>query len=273
MNQSVLIWTKNVVASLLGKCEGIIIRTLDYGESARILTIYSKELGKVSVMARGVRKQQSKFAGAAQLFNHGYFLFHIGSGMGTLQQAEVINGFRHIREDIFRTSYVTYMAELLDRAIEEKQASSSLYALFLGLLNYIDEGYDEEVLVNIFEVKMLSHLGITPELNRCVNCGATEGHFAFSIQEGGLICHHCVSEDRYVMPVSVTVIKLLRLFQHIDIRRLGEVTISPDTKLELRTLINIYYDRNSGLQLKSKKFLEQVNSLRDALSPTASPSD
>ncbi len=255
------------MASLLAKCEGVIIRSIDYGESAKILTIYSKELGKVTVMARGARKQQSKFAGASQLFNYGFFLFHIGNGMGTLQQAEVMNGFRHIREDIFKTSYVTYMAELLERATEEKQASSSLFALFSGLLNYIDEGYDEEVLVNIFEVKILSLLGITPELNRCVNCGVTEGHFAFSIQEGGLICQRCAYEDKYVMPVSVTVIKLLRLFQHIDISRLGEITLSPDTKKELRTLIDVYYERNSGLLLKSKKFLEQVSSLRDVLKP------
>ena len=90
---------------MIGKCEGIVIRTVDYGESAKIVTVYTKEIGKITLMARGAKKPLSKLTGITQMFHHGIYLFHAGSGMGTLQQGESIRRYRKIHEDIFLTAY------------------------------------------------------------------------------------------------------------------------------------------------------------------------
>lgn len=247
---------------MIGKCEGIVIRTVDYGESAKIVTVYTKEIGKVTLMARGAKKPLSKLTGITQMFHHGIYLFHAGSGMGTLQQGESIRRYRKIHEDIFLTAYTTFMAELLDRVTEEKQKNGPLFELFERLLQYLNDGYDPEIILNIFELKMLSILGIGPELNRCVSCGESEGTFFFSTQEGGLICHRCVEQDRYALTISPNAAKIMRLLYLVDANRLGNISISEQTKQEIRVLIDQYYDKNSGLHLKSKKFLQQMESMK-----------
>ena len=83
------------------KVEGIVIRTTDYGETNKIVTIYSREFGKVSAMARGAKKPKSRLAAISQLMTHGHFLIQMGSGLGTLQQGEIISSMKEIREDIF----------------------------------------------------------------------------------------------------------------------------------------------------------------------------
>lgn len=247
---------------LIGKCEGIVIRNVDFGETSKIVTIYTRELGKITLMARGSKKPLSKLTGITQLFQHGFFLFHAGSGMGTLQQGESIRFYRYILEDIYLTAYVTYMAELLDRSTEEKQKNTYLFDLFEKLLQYLNDGYDAEIILNIFELKILSILGIAPELGRCICCGECEGNFKFSTKEGGLICHRCNEQDDYALSISTNAAKIMRMLSLIEINRLGNISISEHTKLEMRELIDHYFEKNSGLHLRSKKFLKQMESMK-----------
>ena len=103
----------------VSKVEGIVIRTTDYGETNKIVTIFSRELGKVSAMARG-QKPKSRLASVSQLMTHGHFLIQMGSGLGTLQQGEIISTMKEIREDIFLTAYASFIVELTDKATEDK---------------------------------------------------------------------------------------------------------------------------------------------------------
>ncbi|TKI95195.1 DNA repair protein RecO, partial [Bacillus wiedmannii] len=103
------------------KVEGIVIRTTDYGETNKIVTIFSRELGKVSAMARGAKKPKSRLASVSQLMTHGNFLIQMGSGLGTLQQGEIISTMKEIREDIFLTAYASFIVELTDKATEDKK--------------------------------------------------------------------------------------------------------------------------------------------------------
>jgi DNA repair protein RecO (recombination protein O) len=254
-----------MVAVLLQKCEGIVIRRTDYGESNKIITIYTRESGKIGVMARGANKPNSRLSAATQLFLYGYFLVQTSSGLGTLQQAETVNSMRSIREDIFSTAYASYIVELLDKSVEDKKANPYLFELLFQTLNYINEGYDAEVLKFIFEMKMLQVNGVGPTLDQCAVCGHTEGEFAFSIREGGFLCHRCFGKDPYHFKISPAAVKLLRLFYYFDLSRLGSISVKPETKKELEQVIDAYFEEYSGLQLKSKKFLKQLDQMKDML--------
>ncbi|MBM7650004.1 DNA repair protein RecO (recombination protein O) [Bacillus ectoiniformans] len=247
---------------MLQKCEGIVIRTANYGETNKIVTMFTKEKGKIAVMARGAKKPNSRLSSITQPFTHGYFLIQSGSGLGTLQQGEMVSSMRHIREDLIVTSYAAYIVELLDKSTEEKEAYPSLFHFLQQTLHYLNEGYDAEILTNIFEMKMLHLIGLRPELSCCVNCGSKEGRFAFSIRENGLLCHRCFEMDPYMLPLSQSAIKLLRLFYFFDLDRLGNITVKPETKKELRAAIHMYYDEYSGLYLKSRRFLEQMEKIQ-----------
>ncbi|GER66931.1 DNA repair protein RecO [Weizmannia acidilactici] len=249
------------------KCEGIVIKNTDYGESNKILHIYTREFGKLSVMARGAKKPNSRLAAVSQIFTYGNFLFQPSRGLGTLQQGEIVSSMRYIREDIFKTAYAVYVIELLDKAVEDKKKNPFLFELLLRTLEYIDEGYDTEIITNIFEMKMLNVLGLYPSMDKCAVCGSRAGAFAFSIRENGLLCDRCFGRDPYRLPLSQPSIRLLRIFYFLDINRLGTISVKESTKKELRQAISMYYDEYSGLHLKSKRFLSQMEELKKGLKP------
>lgn len=250
---------------MLQKCEGIVIRTTDYGETNKIVTLFTREWGKIGVMARGAKKPNSRLSSITQLFTHGYFLVQRGSGLGSLQQGEIATSLRAIGEDIFLTAYASYIVELTDKCTEEKKPNPFHFELLLQTLNYMNEGYDPDILMNIYEMKMLNVMGLYPVLNQCSVCGNTDGHFSFSIREGGFICHRCVEKDPYHMKLSPAAVKLLRLFYYFDLSRLGNISVKPETKAELKSVINTYYDEYSGLHLKTKKFLQSMDHFRNLL--------
>lgn len=250
---------------MLEKCEGIVIRNTDYGETNKIVNLYTREWGKVGVMARGAKKTNSRLTAITQPFTYGYFLIQRGRGLGALQQGEMISSMRSIREDLFLTAYASYVIDLTDKCTEEKRPNPFLFELLLQTLQYMNEGYDLDILVNIYEMKMLNLLGLYPILDRCAHCGTAEGTFSFSIREGGLLCQRCSAMDRYHFNVSQATVRLLRLFYLLDLSRLGNISVKEETKAELKMVINAYYDEYSGLHLKTKKFLNQLGSFKDKL--------
>ncbi|MDR6122325.1 DNA repair protein RecO [Neobacillus drentensis] len=250
---------------MLQKCEGIVIRTTDYGETNKIITIFTREWGKIGVMARGAKKPNSRLSSVTQLFTHGYFLVQRGSGLGSLQQGEIATSLRSIGEDIFLTAYASYIVELTDKCTDEKKPNPFHFELLLQTLNYMNEGYEPDILMNIYEMKMLNVMGLYPVLNQCSVCGSTDGHFSFSIREGGFICHRCLEKDRYHYKLSPATVKLLRLFYYFDLSRLGNISVKAETKAELKNVIDAYYEEYSGLHLKTKKFLNSMDQFRNLL--------
>jgi DNA repair protein RecO (recombination protein O) len=250
---------------MLQKCEGIVIRTTDYGETNKIVTIYTREWGKIGVMARGAKKPNSRLSSITQLFTHGYFLISRGSGLGSLQQGEIATSLRSIGEDIFLTAYASYIVELTDKCTEEKKPNPFHFELLSQTLNYMNEGFEPDILMNIYEMKMLNVMGLYPILNQCSVCGSTDGFFSFSIREGGFICHRCLDKDPYHFKLTPAAVKLLRLFYYFDLSRLGNISVKEETKAELKNVITSYYEEYSGLHLKTKKFLNSMDKFRNLL--------
>ncbi|NPC93351.1 DNA repair protein RecO [Bacillus sp. WMMC1349] len=250
---------------MLTKCEGIVLRTNDYGESNKIITILTREHGKIGLLARGAKKPNSRLSAISQPFLYASFLFRKSSGLGTLEQGEMIESMRHIREDLFLTAHAAYIAELIDKGTEEKKPNPFLFELFLQSLQRLNEGTDPDIITNLIEVKMLGVIGLYPEFDECVYCKSKEGTFHFSIRENGFICHRCFAKDPYRVPLSPPAVRLLRLFYYFDLARLGNVSVKKETKEELKRVIRLYYDEYSGIFLKSRRFIEQMDNMKDML--------
>lgn len=250
---------------MLVKCEGIVIRSNDYGESNKIVTLLTRELGKIAVMARGAKKSNSRLSSISQPFIYANFLFQKSSGMGMLQQAEMIDSMRGIREDLFKTAYASYISEVMDKGTEEKKPNPFQFELFLQSLKKINDEYDPDVITHIVEMKMLSVMGLYPELNQCVHCKSKEGTFHFSIRDNGFICHRCFHKDPYNVPISQAAVRLLRLFYYFDLGRLGEISLKPETKKEIKTVLDLYYEEYTGIFFKSKRFIDQMGEMKKLL--------
>lgn len=245
--------------ALLEKIEGIVIRTRDYGETHKIVTLMTREKGKIGVMARGAKKPKSRMSSVTQPFIHGMYLLQIGSGLGSMSQGEMISSLRSIREDIIKTAYASYLAELTDKLVDEKQPDPFIYEQFLQTLTWMNEGKDAEILSLMYELKLFKKAGFAPIVDRCVNCGKEDGPFNFSILEGGFLCFRCKHRDQDAFGLSETLARLLRLFLHMDVRRLGQISMKDENKKLLRQIIDEYYDRYGGYFIKSKKFLKQLD--------------
>lgn len=256
---------------MLNKWEGIVIRSIPYGESNSIVTLFTKEVGKITAMARGAKKPRSRLAAVTQLFTYGLFLIRKGRGMGTLEQGEAIDSMRHIREDLEATAYTSYIVELVDRLTEDTERIYGIYDLLYEALHAINEQYDPEAISLFVEWKMLPVGGIHPTLHECTICHATEGEFAFSFREIGFLCHRCFHSDPYAVRITPNQLKLIRTFYTVPISRVGGLTLKKETKQFMKKIVRTVYDEQVGIRLKARSFLDQLEATPELLPKKETP--
>ncbi|TDF96726.1 DNA repair protein RecO [Paenibacillus piri] len=241
------------------RVQGIVIRSMDYGEGNKIITLFTREMGKAAVIVRGAKKVKSRFSSVAQLFTCGDYLFFKSGQLGTLNHAEIVESHHHIREDLHMAAYASYMAELTDRMLGDQEASAFLYEQLAAALHGLETGKDMQIISHIYEMKIWMLAGYQPELEECVSCRNAEGDMSFSAALGGILCSRCRAKDQQALPLSAGLLKLLRLFAQMDIRRLGQIDVKPETKESLKRLMRGYFDTHVGLALKSRHFLDQMD--------------
>lgn len=246
------------MGKLISKLEGIVLKTKDYGESNKIVTIMTRDAGKIAAMARGAKKPRSRLAAITQPFMHGIFVIQRTSGMGTLQQGEHIDSMRHIQTDIIRAAYASYIVEMVDRLIEEGRPDPFAFEVLLQALNAIEEEYDPEAIALFVDWKLLPYSGVQPILHQCAACGAVEGEFAFSFSQGGFLCHRCYHLDQYIIRLTPTQLKLIRMFATVPIENIGKLELKRETKQFIKKIVTTIYEEQTGMRLKSRSFIEQL---------------
>ena len=243
---------------MIKKIEGIIVSEVDYKESSKIINIFSPEMGVIGVLARGTKKIKSNLSGVTSKLTYGYFhIQYKENGLSTLMEVDIINGFKNIRRSIDKISYASYLLEL-SSMVYKHGSDINIYNLLIASLKKIDEGYDYEVITNILELKLLDYLGIKPVIDSCVNCGSKVDIVTISSYKGGYLCKNCAHDE---VIVNIKTIKLLRMFYYVDIDKISKLDISDNIKKELNRFIDDYYDRYSGLYLKSKMFLKNLQNI------------
>ncbi|MUG64610.1 MULTISPECIES: DNA repair protein RecO [Paenibacillus] len=247
---------------MLYRAEGIVIRSMDYGEGNKIITLCTEKWGKVGVLVRGAKKVKSRHAALTQLFTYGeYVFFRNGTGLGTLNAGEIIESHHSLREDLIKAAYASYACELLDRVLQDEETGAFWFHQLKACLMSLEEGKDPQVISNLYEMKILQTAGYGPELEVCVSCGQSrpDEDMLLSPHLGGVLCRHCKHLDPPAMNISVRTLGLLRLFARLDLRRLGNVDVKDSTKTELKQAMRALMDAQLGLRLKSRNFLDQLD--------------
>ncbi|ASK63161.1 DNA repair protein RecO [Virgibacillus phasianinus] len=247
---------------MLEKIEGIVIKTQDYGETHKIITIFSKKIGKFSALARGAKKTKSRMAAVTQPFIHGEFFVYINKGLSTIQQGEVIHSNRAIREDIIKTAFTAYIVELTDKLMESGEPDYFIYDQLMQTISWISEHEFAEIPIMMYELKLYKKGGFVPTVDKCVNCNRYVDLRSFSIAEGGLLCSQCTSIDPSAISLPQSVAKLLRIFLEVGIEQVGTIKMKERNIQLLRNLLDAYYDQYGGYFLKSKRFLKQMDQLK-----------
>lgn len=172
---------------------GVVLRTLRLGEADRIVTLMTEQHGKVRAVAKGVRRTGSKFGSRLEPLSHVALLGWQGRGdLDIVNQAEVIDTFRPVREDLDRMTAAMSLLEVVDQVGQERHANPRLYSMLVGALGALSETYSS-MIAPAFFLKVLALEGSEPVLDACVSCGeeAPDLLVAFDLTQGGVLCRSC----------------------------------------------------------------------------------
>jgi DNA repair protein RecO (recombination protein O) len=195
--------------------QGVILRTYRLGEADRIVVIATHTRGKVRAVAKGVRKTKSRFGGRLEPVSHVALQLYEGRELDIVTQAEVIDHFRAIREDLDRLTRATTLLEAVDQVAQEDEANPRLYTMLVGALRSL-AAHDSPLLVPAFFWKLLALEGAQPILDACASCGADDTDLvAFELADGGTLCRSC----RRGMPISPDALALVRRIFGGDLAR------------------------------------------------------
>jgi DNA repair protein RecO (recombination protein O) len=191
---------------MLYRDQGVVLRTFRLGEADRIVVLVTEGHGKVRAVVKGVRKTKSRFGSRLEPVSHVALLMYQGRGeLEVVNQAETLDHFRAVREDLDRLSKATSMLEVVDQVAQEREPVPALYRMLVGALRQL-AARDSPLIVPAFFWKLLALEGLSPVLDRCATCGATEDLVAFDVDEGGVLCR----SDRQGVPISMDAIEIIR---------------------------------------------------------------
>lgn len=244
----------------LYRSEAIVLRRRDFGEADRLLTLFTPGYGKIRAIAKGARKPQSRKTGHVESFMRSKILFARGRNLDLITQAELVEAYRPLREDLVRVTYASHIVELLDRFTAENDAHPELYRLLSGALGWLAETNDLLLTTRYYEMRLLSLVGFQPQLFQCVNCGTIiepEDQF-FSADLGGVLCPNCLEADGKKEPLSLGALKMLRYLQTRAYSTVALLRVRRPLHAELETIMHHYLQHHLERRLHSAGFLKRL---------------
>jgi DNA repair protein RecO (recombination protein O) len=195
-----------------------------------------------------------------ELFMRTQFLFAKGRNLDIVTQAEMIESYAALREDLVRTTYASYAVELLDRFTPEEDPHRGIYNLLVDALGWFASGGDIMLAARFYELRLLALTGFQPQFFRCVSCNAPieEQDQSFSAELGGLLCPDCQDADRRAQPVTAVAVKVLRYLQTRPWDTVRVLKLKRSLHGELEAVMHHYLTYTLERNLKSVDFLHRL---------------
>lgn len=256
--------------------EGIVLRRIDYGEADRILTIFTRQRGKIRAIAKGSRKTTSRLAGYIELLNRTQFQFATGRELDIVTQGETRERFERLRDHLWHATAGYYIAEALDRSLDDRQEQVPIYALARDTLRRLDDdaaawlanpdpanraGPEARgwAALRYFELNLLDRLGYRPAFHACATCETPlqpVEENGFNAELGGAVCPTCSRYAQRRLPLLT--LKVLRLIQTTEWAALPVMRLEARTRHDvegiLQQILTLHLDRT----LRSWNYLHQA---------------
>ncbi len=246
------------------RAQAVVLGHFEYGEADRILKLFSLERGKISAIAKGVRKISSRKAGHLEPFSHVNLFLAKGRDLDIITQAETINPMIGLREDLGLVALASYVVEVLDRFTYEEGPNPSLFRLLTQTLNRLEAGLNKETVIRYYEMRLLDLLGYRPQLFECIDCGAAieaQDQF-FSPLGGGIACPKCGRSRSEAWSIDQDVLRYLRHFQRSDWKTVSELVIPEKIQAGMTSLIESYFTYLLERKLNTPEFYRKVRGLK-----------
>jgi len=226
----------HAMASRTYRAEAIVLKTLDFGEADRILTLLTRHFGKVRVVAKGVRRSTSRLAGHAEPLSHATFQLARGRELDVLTGAEGRATYRSLREDLVRIAAGWYVAELADRFTVDRSPAAPVFDLVETALRHLEAEYPPRLVCRWFDLHLLDRSGFRPELSCCAGCRralAAEAHH-WNPDAGGVLCADCAGAPGvYGAPLSLRALKSFRYLLASDFAGAAKLRVDRPLAAEL----------------------------------------
>jgi len=241
-------------------CEALTLKKSTLGEADLLITLFTRDQGKVRAVAKGARRSTSNLVGHLEPLTQGRFSMSHGKTLDYINQVQTTESFAGIKGDLGAVTKALYVAELVDGFGAEADPNPDLFTLAVDTLHAIQQQPDSEWPLRFFEMHLLAVSGLMPELYRCVECSKTlsPGEHRFSPSEGGTLCPLCQPEKAYVRPLSLRALKVLRLIHRgpmADVLSLRvDDTLADELKFLTGGTVSYWLER----EIRSKSFLDQL---------------
>lgn len=228
------------------RTQGFILKKTDQGEADRIFTIYTKDFGKLEILARAERKTKSKLKGGLELFYLSEIEFIQGKTHKTLTDAILIENFLNLRKDLERLSIAYKVLEVLDNLIKGQEADEKIWNLLNEIFNKLNnlkiENCKLKIIYYYFLWNLLSILGYQPEVYNCPLClkKLTPEELYWSPKEGGVNCQSCFRKTKSGEKIESEIIKILRIILEKNWQTLSKLKIEPNYLKSLNSIAESY---------------------------------
>jgi DNA repair protein RecO (recombination protein O) len=255
-----------MIARVPQKTEAIVLRLLDYGESDRIVTFCTPELGKLKGIAKGARRSRKRFANALEPFSRLEIQFSQRGAdrLALIEGAQVLCHYPAIRADLEKTLMASYLIDLADQFALEGKGHETLFDLVAGFLSLFESEPAPETLLRFYEIRLLKLAGYDPALEACLGCRApvaSGGAYHFHLAAGGLYCSQCRPAGADTLPVSLGTIRTLQLCRDLEMDHYSRLVWSDTVALEGRRLLARFLRHILGKELKSVQVLNEIRKL------------
>ncbi len=244
------------------KTEGVVLRHTDWGEADRILVLFTKEGGKQRAIAKGIRRLHSRKSGHLEPFTRVALILAKGRDLWIVTQAEALDLFSELGNDLIRTAHAAFVIELVDRFIPEDGENQVLYKLIVETLSRLEK---EDILFHpllYYEMRLLDLLGFRLQLFNCVNCQSeiTAQDQFVSFLDGGILCPNCGHGRSTAVPISMQALKYLRHFQRSSYKDTVRASVAPPIQAEIEQHLEAYFTFLLERNLNSPSFLKEIRS-------------
>lgn len=241
--------------------DGIVLKRQNIRETSVILTLFTKDFGKLCGLVKGARGPKAQAGNNPQAFSLNNIVFYEKkrSNINSISQCDLKTYFSPIRNDLEKTVYADYLLELVDVVTIENDANEDIYELLLNSLDLLTKKISAKRVARIFEIKLMDMSGFMPVFDECTVCiQAISGDSRFSLRLGGLLCNKCETKDKTALKVSRGTVNFITHVRKSSFELISRLKVSQDVGKELEGFLRRFVDYHLQRKLKTMEFLKMI---------------
>ena len=245
--------------------EAIVLSRFELGEADRVLTLLTPHEGKLKAIAKGVRRPRSRLGGTVEPFAELQLVLARARTFDVVTSASVGHAWLNLRDRLESTATAWYLAELAERAVEERAFAYPVYALIKRAYQLLDDGMAPGRVARWYEFGLADALGVRPEVERCVECDRVleqEERFRWVPALGGVMCAQHPSPHAEQSELSLDALKLLRAYRRFDIEAIAGLRLPASVEAEVESALRRFIRTVLDREPRSLAFLDEVRSRR-----------